>query len=103
MATTSNLAEEYKEFCLKDLDECKRLGYYPSYFLQMLQEYGAMEAIRRLVNSEKMPEGFSRLWELKLLDLTLEAGTYDNPRFRPFFDATTLAACDARLASVGYI
>lgn len=103
MATTSKLALEYEEFCLKDLEECKRLGYYPSYFLRMLGEYGAVEATRRLVTSENIPEGFSRLWEMNRLDLTLEAGIHDNPRFHPLFDAGTLAACDARLAGVGYI
>ena len=64
---------------------------YPSYFLQMLNEYGAVEATRRLVNGEKMPEGFSRLWEMKRLDLTLEAGIHDNPKLHPLFDAQTLA------------
>ena len=69
----------------------------------MLNEYGAVEATRRLVNSQKMPEGFSRLWEMNRLDLTLEAGIHDNPKFHQLFDAQTLAGCDARLASVGYI
>jgi hypothetical protein len=50
-----------------------------------------------------MPEGFSRLWEMNRLDLTLEAGIHDNPKFHLLFDAQTLMACDARLASGGYI
>jgi hypothetical protein len=40
---------------------------------------------------------------MKILDMTLEACIHDNPKFHPLFDAQTLAACDARLASVGYI
>jgi hypothetical protein len=37
------------------------------------------------------------------LDLTLEAGIYDNPKFQALFDEKTLAACKARLTEVGYI
>ncbi len=78
MASMSKLEQEYEEFCLKDLAESKKLGYNPSYFLRMLEEYGAVETTRRLINSDKWPEGFTRLFEMGRLDLTLEAGIYDN-------------------------
>lgn len=54
------------------------------------------------MQSLAVPDGFSRPWELHRLDLTLEACVHDNPQFHALFDAQTLAACDARLASVGY-
>ncbi len=103
MATMSKLEQEYEEFCLRDLAECKRLGYNPSYFLRMLEEYGAVETTQRLVNSDKWPEGFTRLFEMGRLDLTLEAGIYDNPKYRALFDEKTLTACRTRLLEVGYI
>jgi hypothetical protein len=103
MATMSKLEQEYEEFCLKDLAESKRLGYNPSYFLRMLEEYGAVETTRRLINSDKWPEGFTRLSEIGRLDLTLEAGIYDNPKFQALFDEKTLANCRARLVEVEYI
>ena len=103
MAAMTKLEQEYEEFCLEDLDECKRLGYNPGYFLRMLEQYGAVEATRRLINSNKWPEGFTRLFEMGRLDLTLEAGIYDNPKFRTLFDEKTLAACEARLLEVDYI
>jgi hypothetical protein len=105
MATTSKsaLEQEFEEACLSDLPECRKLGYSPSYFLQMLTDYGAVETARRLINSDDVPEGFTRLWQMQRLDLTLEAGIYDNPKFYALFDEKTLAACKARLTRVGYI
>ena len=62
-----------------------------------------VETTRRLINSVKWPEGFARLFEMGRLDLTLEAGIYDNPKFQALFDEDTLAACKARLVEVDYI
>lgn len=105
MATASrpSLEQEFEDACLSDVSESRALGYNPTYFLQMLSEHGAVETARRLILKDSMPEGFSRLWEMQRLDLTVEACVHDNPRFHPLFDAQTLAACDARLTSVGYI
>jgi len=105
MATFSSLTleQQFEEACMSDVEECRQLGYNPSYFLQMLGEHGAVETARRLILQERVPDGFSTLWELHRLDLTLEACVHDNPQFHALFDAQTLAACDARLASVGYI
>ncbi|MCL2641655.1 MAG: hypothetical protein FWD53_12475 [Phycisphaerales bacterium] len=88
---------------MSDVEEARQLGYNPSYFLKMLEEYGAAETARRLIRQEPLPEGFSRLWEMHRLDLTIEACVHDNPQFHTLFDPQTLEACDARLASVGYI
>ena len=98
----SALELEFEEACLADLAECRKLGYNPSYFLQMLEDYGAVETARRLINSDMVPDGFTRLYMLNRLDLTLEAGIVDNPRFRSLFDQRTLANCEARLAKAGY-
>ena len=48
-----------------------------------------MEARRWLINTPQWPEGFSRLWEVKRLDLTVEAFVHANPKFRPRFDPPT--------------
>jgi hypothetical protein len=97
------LEKQFEDACLSDVSESKQLGYNPSYFLKMLDEYGAVETARRLILQQPLPEGFSRLWEMHRLDLTIEACVHDNPQFHSLFDAQTLTACDARLASVGYI
>src|ERR1700687_3121267 len=105
MATFSSLTleQQLEEACMSDVEECRQLGYTPSYFLQMLGEHGAVETARRLILQERVPDGFSTLWELHRLELTLGACVHCQHQFHALFDAQTLAACDARLASVGYI
>ncbi|KAA0216000.1 MAG: hypothetical protein DYG94_09920 [Leptolyngbya sp. PLA3] len=39
----------------------------------MVQRHGRMEAARRLLDTPAPGEGFTRLWELGRLDLSLEA------------------------------
>jgi hypothetical protein len=47
--------------------------YNASYFLQMLLEYGGVETVRRLLWKHDISDGFTTLWELKRLDLSVEA------------------------------
>ncbi len=54
-------------------------GYRPSYFLQMLRNYGPVDTAIRLVMAPKFHEGFTKLWELGRLDLTVEAIILRNP------------------------
>lgn len=53
-------------------EEAQKEGYTPSYFLRMLSEHGGIETARRLINSDTPSEGFTRLWMMKRLDLTVE-------------------------------
>jgi hypothetical protein len=99
----SALEREFEDACLAGIPEVQRLGYNPTRFLQMVGEIGARETARRLMNAQQFPEGFSRLWELGRLDLTIEAFVRDNPRFWALFDPQTLTNCDNRLREVGYL
>jgi hypothetical protein len=46
---------------------------HPTRFLQMLAEHGPISTAINLVMEPKYHEGFTKLWELKRLDLTVEA------------------------------
>ena len=48
-------------------------GYNATYFLGMLTELGPLDTAKRLVSSTSPSEGFTKLWEKKRLDLTVEA------------------------------
>lgn len=100
--TKTPLEEQYEEACLSDLPECRKLGYNPQGWLQMMEDYGAIAATKMLVNSDKVPDGFTKLVILKRIGLTLEAGVV-NPKFQPLFDPKTIANARARLVKVGYI
>ena len=100
------LSAQFINACYADAAECRQLGYDPHEFLRMLSEHGPRETARRLVpdgSLNHLPYGFTRLWELGRLDLTLEAFIHDNPQFHPLFDPDTVANCDVRLAAVQYI
>lgn len=99
----SALEREFEDACLATVPEAQRLDYHPHVFVRMVGEHGARETARRLMNARQYPEGFSRLWELHRLDLTIEAFVHDNPRFWVLFDAQTLTNCDNRLREVGYL
>jgi hypothetical protein len=101
--TASALEQQFEEACLADVDECRQLGYNPGYFLRMVGEHGAREATRRLMLSDHLPEGFTRLVMMGRTDLTLEAFVHDNPQFHALFDDDVVQAATERLHSVGYI
>lgn len=61
------------EFLLQKAGEAEALGYRPTQFKQMLNGQGSGATIRQLLAKGKPSEGFTRLWELGRLDLTVEA------------------------------
>lgn len=64
----------------KAVDICiSQYRYRPSYFLQMLDNYGVVGTAIKLVMASKFHEGFTKLWELGRLDLTVEAIILQNP------------------------
>jgi len=95
----SALEQEFEDACMSDVEE----WLLPSLISGDGPSARSGETAKRLICDERVPTGFTRLWEMKRLDMTLEACIHDNSKFHPLFDAQTLAACDARLASVGYI
>lgn len=76
-------------------------GYRPSYFLQMLGNYGPIDTAIRLVMAPKFHEGFTRLWELRRLDLTVEAIILRNP-YNQLFTKEILEKARERLEQLGY-
>jgi hypothetical protein len=77
-------------------------GYRASAFLGMLNARGGLETARRLINSTKPSEGYTRLWELGRLDLTVEATIVDNARWHPLFRPEELDRARKRLRDYGY-
>ena len=55
------------------VNEMKRLGYSPNYFIKMRKKYGTKEAIRMLIHDPKVQGGFLKLHELGRPDITMES------------------------------
>lgn len=74
-------------------------GYRATYFLQMLGEFGAVETAHRLLASEEVSEGLMRLWQLELLDISVEALVL-KPEYAPLFPSAERATARQRLAAL---
>lgn len=82
----------------RTLKECK---YNARYFWDMLQERGAIATAKTLIHKKGGTEGFTKLWELNRLDLTIEALVLQN-EYRELFDESDLKVCQERLGKLGY-
>jgi hypothetical protein len=79
-----------------------QLRYNATYWLRMVQDYGAVEAAKRLIAGEAVgSDGLTRLWEEGRLDLTVEASML-RPEFAPLFTEAERARTRAILATYGY-
>ncbi|MCC7364741.1 MAG: hypothetical protein IT303_10250 [Dehalococcoidia bacterium] len=69
------LEQEFTAAVMETIAECRRLKYNSVYFVQMVSESGVLPACRRLLAApiDQPSDGFTKLWELGRLDLTVEA------------------------------
>ena len=82
--------------------EAKDIGYTPSIFLRMLYDKGALQTARQLINALQPSDGYTRLWELGRLDLSVEAVVHDNTEWHGLFTPDEIQRCEKRLAEYGY-
>lgn len=94
---------------LKDLHNIyirakKECNYNASRFLQMISSNeNPVSIVRKLTLINVPSEGFSKLWELKRLDLTVEALIYDNQNYHKFFSESELDFIKEKLTNYGYL
>lgn len=73
-SVASELERRFDQAMIGIYTTAKRdLGYNATRFLQMITEHGGLGAARLLLGSEAVSEGFTKLWEHRRLDLTVEA------------------------------
>jgi hypothetical protein len=77
-------------------------NYTASIFYRMLDERGGLETAKYLINATQPSEGYTRLYELGRLDLTVEAVVVEEARWHSFFTEEELAKARKRLAQYGY-
>lgn len=90
-------AEELEAFINESLRRSAPLGYVPTRFMEMREDWGTAEAIRRLVVNGEVQSGFKRLVQLGLIDWTIEAAAI---RFPKIFNKDIRAAAQFRLDQV---
>jgi len=79
----------------------KSLGYNASEFFHMLNSMRGVMTAKTLINKARSP-GYHRLWDMKRLDLTVEAVVVDNKQFHELFDETEIVKARDRLKENGY-
>ena len=74
----------------------KELGYNATRFLQMLSQNGGLATAHKLIATEGGSDGFTKLWEYKRLDLTVEAHVL-KPEYKPLFSEEEREICRGRM------
>lgn len=99
----SNLELQFEDACMSDVVECSKLGYYPHYFVELVREIGAVATAKKpIADPRRVPPGFDRLYDMKRLDMSVEACIVENPQFHPLFDPDEIKRCEQRLADYHY-
>jgi hypothetical protein len=82
--------------------EASKLGYRPSYFLKMVSQKGGVATAHHLLDKSGTSDGFTRLWELNRLDLSVEALVLES-RYHSLFSTVQLATATDRLKEYEFI
>lgn len=80
----------------------KEVKYDAHRYFQMLEKHGGLETAHILINSPSESEGYTTLWELGRLDLTVEALIFDNPEYHSLFTTHELLSIKKRLRNYKY-
>lgn len=98
MATEHEFTEAMLDICR----QAKRIGYRPGRFQQMILDKGGLRTAQDLlVRSRASAEGFTTLWELGRLDLSMEALVL-RERWAALFTDAERAEASRRLREMGF-
>jgi Schlafen, AlbA_2 len=95
------LEHEFEDAMLDIYEQAKRYNYYPNYFVRMVHEYHGVGAAKKLLAAENAQQGLFKLWEIKKLDLSMEALVAQD-KYAPLFEAEEIEIARKRLKDLGY-
>ena len=78
-------------------------NYNASRYFQMLSEHRGVETARILLNASAVSEGYTTMWELGRLDLTVEALIHDHCEYHELFSDDEIATARRRLQDYRYL
>ena len=79
----------------------KECNYNPTRFMQMLAEFGGVGTAKRIIQKGDIPEGFTTLFMVGRLDLTMEAAILEE-KYKPLFSQYEIEFCRKRLQDASY-
>lgn len=95
------LSKEFHKALRTTYEEGIKRGYYPVYFMQMLEKYGGVETAKRLLSTKEVQKGLMRLYELNLLSSSMEAFVIKE-KFRPLFSEEEIEEANSRLRDLDF-
>tara|TARA_R100000365_G_C2732182_1_gene62246 strand:+ start:136 stop:447 length:312 start_codon:yes stop_codon:yes gene_type:complete len=81
----------------------KEAGYNATIYLRMLHDRHGLGTAKALINSPKVSDGYTHLYERGRLDLTVEALIVENPRWHTLFTREEVETARDRLKKYGYL
>jgi hypothetical protein len=97
-----SLVAEFEDALRGTYEAARKRGYVATYFLQMLEEHGGVETAKRLLAKSEPQDGLFELWNLGILNESMEAVLCDNPRYRVLFRDAEIDEAKRRLEELGY-
>ena len=97
----NTLAGQFHHAMIGVYENAKQYDYYATYFKQMIDQYGGLDAAKRLLATPEIQAGLIKLWELRILSKSMEALVLQE-RFRPLFTEGEIAEARRRLEELGY-
>lgn len=98
----NNLEHQLRQAFLRAVAICiNQYSYRPTRFLQMLETQGPVNTAIQLVMEPTYHEGFTKLWELRRLDLAVEAIIRRDP-YNQLFPQEVLDRARIKLEELGY-
>jgi hypothetical protein len=102
VTTMDDLKRELRERYISTYNECKKFGYSPRVFLDMIvSNEDIVEVTRRLIYKEGGTTGFTTLYNKNKMDLSVERIILE-PRYKELFTAEDLRAAYNRLKEYNY-
>jgi hypothetical protein len=83
-------------------ESAKEHEYFATYFKRMLDEHGGVETAKRLLAKKEPQEWLFKLWELGILDQSVEAKVIEE-RFQPLFSEAEIQEARRQLEELGYL
>ena len=96
-----NLEDELTSTLRGTYEAARARGYVATYFIRMLEEHGGLETAKRLLAVSESQTGLYKLWELHLLNESMEAIVLQE-RFQSLFTQTEINEARRRLDELGY-
>ena len=96
-----SIEAEFTQAMVDLCQEARSIGYNPIRFQQMLEEHGALSAAHQLLAARRFHDGFTKLWKLGRLDISLECVAL-KPKFRELFSNEELSEARRRLQELNF-